>query len=411
MKRAQTFWQAMVLFLVVLMTIGIYSILAFALHRLREARGVVSPASPPASHDVVQIVEPHDGAIFQRSTSIPVRVVLLESGFVQAELQVDGMAVTVQVNPDPRAVPWVVQWVWEGAGEGSHVLALRARRLGGDMETRASVRVTVVSSGRLVFASNRDGPYAIYAMQTDGRDLIRLTTGPGDARQPALGREGTLAFVAESQVSQAMIRQMGNSGAGVEDLFAGWDPAWSTDGTRLAYTASLDGVGQVFVAAANSGTPVQVTGEEVYAGQPTWSPDGTRLACVVEREGNEDIWVVALDGSEPRRLTDDPARDWAPAWSPDGSQLAFVSDRGGSHQIYVMRADGSDVHPLTGFPQGAEAPAWSPDGFQLVFVAYTGDGTGVNAREIHLMRADGQGQVRLTHDSFDDTEPDWAWVP
>jgi len=39
----------------------------------------------------------------------------------------------------------------------------------------------------------------------------------------------------------------------------------------------------------------------------------------------------------------------------------------------------------------------------LAFVAYTGDGTGVNARELYLMRADGRDQVRLTYDSFDDT--------
>jgi Tol biopolymer transport system component len=58
-----------------------------------------------------------------------------------------------------------------------------------------------------------------------------------------------------------------------------------------------------------------------------------------------------------------------------------------------------------------ELPSWSPDGYWLAFVAYSGEGTGVNAREIYLMRADGQDQVRLTRNDFDDSEPDWAWGP
>jgi TolB protein len=131
------------------------------------------------------------------------------------------------------------------------------------------------------------------------------------------------------------------------------------------------------------------------------------LAYVAERDGNLDIWVLVVDGSGAYRLTDSPAKDWAPAWSPDGSQLAFVSDRGGSHQIYAMQADGSGPRLLSDVSLGAEGPAWSPDGFWLAFVAYTGEASGIRGREIHLMRSDGQNQVRLTFNGADDTEVEW----
>ena len=85
--------------------------------------------------------------------------------------------------------------------------------------------------------------------------------------------------------------------------------------------------------------------------------------------------------------------------------------RGGVHQIYVMRADGTGVRLLTNLALGAESPTWSPDGFWLAFVAYTGEGKGISAREIYLMQIDGQPQVRLTHNAFDDTEVEWAWSP
>ena len=411
MKRAETYWQAMVLLLVFMITVGVWAVLGWLLHLLRTGEQVAKPTPLPHSQYAVQIVEPLDGAALKASVAIGVRSACLEPGFVRAELQVDGRVIAVQVNPDPETAPWIVQWNWQEPGEGTHTLSVQARRTGGEVKTSAAVEVTVVPAGRLVFASDRNGAYAIYEMQTDGSDLVRLTQGPGDGRQPAPRKDGVLAFVAEGEGGQSVIRQLGGTGGEEIDLLPGVDPAWAPEGVRLAFATSVDGVSQVFTTSAEGGPPTQVTIEEVYGGQPTWSPDGMRLAYVAEQEGNWDIWVAALDGSEPSRLTAEPGMDWAPAWSPDGTQLAFVSDRGGNHQIYVMRADGTGVRQLSSFSSGAEAPAWSPDGFWLACSAYTGDGAGINAREIYLMRSDGQAQVRLTNNSFDDTDVAWVWMP
>ena len=76
-----------------------------------------------------------------------------------------------------------------------------------------------------------------------------------------------------------------------------------------------------------------------------------------------------------------------------------------------MQTDGTKVRKLSDLSTGAEGPSWSPDGFWLAFVAYTGEGAGINAREIYLMRSDGQNRVRLTHNAFDDTEVEWHWPP
>jgi Tol biopolymer transport system component len=339
--------------------------------------------------------------------SVPVQAVLSDPGLRLAELHVDGLLQDMQVNKDLPATPWLVEFDWMGAQEGSHHLSVRAQDTGGDWLLSAPLTVTVVPSGTLAFSSNRDGPQTIYTITTDGRNLNRLGAGPGDMRQPAWGLSGSLAYVADPEVGPTMIREMVIGLAESRALAVGRDPAWSPDGSYLAYAATVDAVSQVFVVPVSNGEPVQVTSEAIYAGQPTWSPDGRELAYVAERDGNWDIWLVSADGEDPYRLTDDPAMDWSPAWSPDGSRLAFVSDRGGNHQIYLVRRDGSGVRALTDQPRGTEAPTWSPDGFWLAFVAYTGEGDGINAREIHLMRSDGRDQVRLTRNIFDDTQPDW----
>lgn len=411
MKRAETFWQVIVLLLVLTMTLGIYSVLGVMLVRPETTSPPVASTQPPEPGPAVQIVEPMDGAVVQRSEKVSVRAAFMEPGFVQAELQVDGRVVSIEVNPKPLAVPGTIEWTWTGAGEGPHKLIVRAHKADGQIGTSPPTSVTVVPEGSLVFASNRDGAYAIYAMETDGGDPVRLTAGPRDSHQPAPRIDGSLAYVSEAGAGQSVIRQLDTGQAQGVDLFPGVDPAWADDGLRLAYAADLEGVSQVFSATVGQGDSKVLTTEEAYAGQPTWSPEGKSLAYVAEREGNWDIWVISLEDGSPQRLTADPAMDWAPAWSPDGSRLAFVSNREGNHQVYVMAADGTGVRRLTDLARGAESPAWSPDGFWLAFVAYTGQGAGINTREIHLIRVDGQSPVRLTYNSFDDTEVQWALGP
>jgi dipeptidyl aminopeptidase/acylaminoacyl peptidase len=392
------------------MTVGIYGILALTLTRISGASRSGSAKTSAQAVGSLQVVAPLDGAVYRAGVPVPVRAALLEPDFVRVDLLVEGVSMEAQINPEPQAVPWMVEWTWEDTVEGRYLVHLQAGGRDGDLQASEAVTVTVVPTGHLIFASNRSGPYAIFAMQSDGKSVARLTSGPGGARQPDVESGGKLVYVTEPEPGQKVIRQLDKDGQDSE-LFAGREPAWSDDGQRLAYTSSQEGVSQVSSASIAKGVSSIVTEEQVYAGQGSWAPDGERLAYVAEREGNWDIWVAHLDGSQPRRLTQDPAMDWAPAWSPDGSQIAFVSDRNGRHQIYAMRADGSGVHVLTNMAQGAEAPAWSPDGFWLAFVAYTGAGEGIAAREIHLMQADGRHQVRLTYNLVDDTEPVWRPAP
>jgi dipeptidyl aminopeptidase/acylaminoacyl peptidase len=404
MKRGQTAWQVLVLLLVFTVTAGVYGVLAVSVGRIVTDGGPALPAATSKGDDAVQIAAPLDGSVVQDGAVVAVQAAVMEPGFLQAELVADGNVIAVWFNADPDSVPWVMDMTWAEAGEGLHRLAVEAGDGNGRQVSSAPVTVAVVPAGRLYFASNRDGAYALYGMQSDGHDLARLTSGPGDARQPAAAPDGSLAFVVEGEGGQATIRKMAGQGDEATDLAAGRDPAWSGDG-RLAYAASVEGISQVMAGA------VQVTSETIYAGQPAWSPDGQRIAYVAEDEGDLDVWIAAADGSRAQRLASDPAVDWAPAWSPDGAWLAFVSDRSGSHQIYRVRTDGTGLQRLTDFARGAESPAWSPDGYWLAFVAYTGAGSGVNGREIYLMRADGREQVQLTHNSSDDTEPEWAETP
>ena len=129
---------------------------------------------------------------------------------------------------------------------------------------------------------------------------------------------------------------------------------------------------------------------------PAWSPDGTRIAFASTSSGNTDVWVMDADGSDPVDLTDgSAAADTSPSWSPDGTHIAFQTDRDGNDEIYVMDADGGDPTNLTSDPGDDSQPAWSPDGDTIAFVS---DRDGND--EVYAMDAsDGSGQTDLTNDA------------
>src|SRR5439155_24095 len=82
---------------------------------------------------------------------------------------------------------------------------------------------------------------------------------------------------------------------------------------------------------------------------PAWSPDGTRLAFTCEVDsGNSDICVINANGTGFTRLTSDPGQDAGPAWKPDGSRIAFATTRyAGAYELASMTPDGGDVTRLS----------------------------------------------------------------
>jgi hypothetical protein len=106
---------------------------------------------------------------------------------------------------------------------------------------------------------------------------------------------------------------------------------------------------------------------------PAWSPDGTRIAFESFRDGNGEIYVMDADGSNLINLTGNPADDRAPSWSPDGERIAFESERDGATDIYTMKADGTGQTRVTFGPGLSFAPQWEWGGSGIVFSRIEGD--------------------------------------
>jgi imidazolonepropionase-like amidohydrolase/Tol biopolymer transport system component len=141
----------------------------------------------------------------------------------------------------------------------------------------------------------------------------------------------------------------------------------SPDGRTLVF----DLLGDLYTLPIDGGEATRITSGPAFDIQPAFSPDGTRIAFVSDRDGLNNIWTVALDGSDPVQVTDEGTRDLnSPQWSADGEYIFvrkhFVFSRSlGAGEIWMYHHTGGSGVQVTDRPneqQDQGEPFPSADG-------------------------------------------------
>jgi Tol biopolymer transport system component len=274
--------------------------------------------------------------------------------------------------------------------------------------------------GRLIFTRVGNGLQDLYTMDLNGKNLRQVTTSyafedwgswsPDTFKILFMSnRIPDTSFTARfqiyvmnsdgSNVSQLTFPNPARDSTGhVKDTTSNYHPAWSPDGTKIAFGSSRDTNPQIYVMDPNGSNVVRLTHNSAADGQPAWSPDGTKIAFATDRDGNNEIYVMNANGSVQVNLTNNAGSDLAPAWSPDGTKIAFQSNRQTDFAVWVMNADGSNPTRLTTPSTPNGAPSWSPDGTRI---AYEQGG------DLWVMNVDGSRQIRITSGFWSDGLPRW----
>jgi Tol biopolymer transport system component len=272
------------------------------------------------------------------------------------------------------------------------------------------------TNGKIAF-ERLDDDFEIYSMNGDGTGMANLTANPSlfsDEHNPAWSPDGTrIAFNAlrEGQFdSSADMYAMNADGTGQTRLTSDpgleYDPAWSPDGARIAFiNCCPDGDAEIYVMNGDGTGQTNLTNHPAGDRSPAWSPDGTRIAFDTNRDDidADEIYVMNADGTGQRNLSNHPAQDFSPVWSPDGTKIAFTSDRDGWSEVFVMNADGTGQQNLTNSDGEDLWPAWSPDGTKIAFISYRDQGN----PDVFVMNADGTAQTNLTNSQASERTPDW----
>src|SRR5436190_103875 len=168
-------------------------------------------------------------------------------------------------------------------------------------------------------------------------------------------------------------------------------PFFSPDGKKIVFTSSRaagrfivsPNAFDIYTMDANGANVKRLTNNTALDTEPAFSPDGTKIAFSSTRDGgDEDLWVMNADGTNPVQLTsfgnDDETE---PAWSHDGTKIAFtrvtfngvLGVLGTQKDLWVMNADGSNKRQLTSLINEEHDPSWSPDDTKIAITSERGD--------------------------------------
>ncbi len=274
---------------------------------------------------------------------------------------------------------------------------------------------------RIAFASNRDGNWEIYLMNSDGANPHNVSNNPATDSHPSWSPDGSkIAFQSERD-GNLEIYVMNSDGSEqmrlTNDRGTDHSPAWSPDGTKIAFVSDRRGRHSVWTMNAEDGSELEdVTGSFVNSRWPAWGPRSRTLAY----ETIHDVRILRIDDVQLNEKIVDKSNffdgffvGWLD-WSPDGKKLALISN----HQerteftrlLYTSQLDGFRFRRLFTQPSGLryERPTWAPDSNMIAFSVEDADGGDLDIQIVDFSNPNNVWQLTNDSDSpADDTLPDW----
>jgi len=276
-------------------------------------------------------------------------------------------------------------------------------------------------NGRIVFIEAKSGNFQLYTMNSDGSDVIQITSLPSSQNPfwtPAYSPDGEQIVFSNDATGFMELYIVNADGTGLQQLTsdAGDDifARWSRDGSSILYSrlfiATKQGVYHHLATVNADGSNPQFLTNVLFDDiEPAFFPNGEKIVFGSSRENlRSALWIVNAEGVKAKRVTEPSLSAGTPDVSPDGVKVVFNNHENTEYVPSVWTGDTNGTHlkrltnPKT---LAAGEASFSPDGRKIVFV---GSPVFPNPPNIYSMNADGTG-IALIHECPEGCfSPNWG---